>query len=270
MIKSFLNSLGEFIATSGIKIVCSVGLLVICWYLIGVLMKLIRKNRHFAKIDAGAQGFLITCVSVILKVVLVLTVAANLGVPMTNVVAIVGSCGLAIGLALQGSLSNFAGGIMLLIFHPFHVGDYIEAGGKEGTVKEINLLSSRLVTPDNKDVIIPNSTLMNSVITNYSAEETRRVDVEFAVAPGTDTDRIKKILLLIAEQHDMVLTDPAPAARLSRQEPTSSVFVLRVWCKRENYWTVKADLLEQTKEAFEKLQIAGPKPKMDVLIHNDK
>lgn len=266
MLKSILEKLGDFVANSGIKIICSVVLLVVCWYLIGFLLKLIRKNRHFSKIDPGAQGFLITCVSIILKVVLVLTVAANLGVPMTNVVAIVGSCGLAIGLALQGSLSNFAGGVMLLIFHPFRVGDYIEAGGKEGTVKEVNLLSSRLVTTDNKDVIIPNATLMNSVITNFSAEKTRRVDLEFSVAPGTDTERMKKILCAIAEQHDDVLTDPAPAARLARQEATALVFSLRVWCNREDYWSVRADLLEQTKDALEKLQIKGPQANMNVHV----
>lgn len=267
MLNSFWQKLGEFIANSGIKIICSVVLLFVCWHLIGFLMKMIRKNRHFAKIDPGAQGFLVTCVSVILKIVLVLTVAANLGVPMTNVVAIVGSCGLAIGLALQGSLSNFAGGVMLLIFHPFRVGDYIEAGGKEGTVKEINLLSSRLVTTDNKDIIIPNATLMNSVITNFSAEKTRRVDLEFSVAPGTDTERMKKILSVIAEKHEKVLVDPAPAARLARQEATALVFSLRVWCNREDYWTVRADLIEQTKDALEKLQISGPQTKLNVHVN---
>ncbi len=267
MLKSLLEKLGEFVATSGIKIVCSIILLILCWYLIGFLIKLIRKNRHFAKVDPGAQGFITTCISIILKVVLILTVAANLGVPMTNVVAIVGSCGLAIGLALQGSLSNFAGGIMLLIFHPFHVNDYIEANGKEGTVKEINLLSSRLVTPDNKDINIPNSTLINSVITNFSAEKTRRVDLEFSVALGTDTERMKKILTVLAQQHDLVLDTPAPDARLVRQENTALVFSLRVWCNREDYWTVRSDLLERTKDALEKLQIQGPQPKMNVHIH---
>ncbi|MBE6713429.1 MAG: mechanosensitive ion channel family protein [Ruminococcaceae bacterium] len=267
MLNSFFESLGQFFATSGVKLICSIFLLLICWHLIGVLIKLLRKNSRFSKIDQGAQGFILACISIILKVVLVLTVAANLGVPMTNIVAVVGSCGLAVGLALQGSLSNFAGGIMLLIFHPFRVGDYIEAEGKEGTVKEINLLSSRLTTPDNKDIIIPNGTLMNSVITNYSAETTRRVDLEFSVALGTDTERIKKVLLLLAEQHELVLSDPAPIARMSRQDPSALVFTLRVWCNRGDYWTVRYDLLEQTKEAFEKLQICVPYPQMDVHVH---
>ena len=267
MLNSLWQKIGEFVANSGIKIVCSAILLIVCWYLIGFLMKLIRKNRHFSKVDQGAQGFIITCVSVILKVILVLTVAANLGVPMTNVVAIVGSCGLAIGLALQGSLSNFAGGVMLLIFHPFRVGDYIEAGGKEGTVKEINLLSSTLATTDNKDIIIPNATLMNSVITNFSAEDTRRVDLDFTVAYGTDAERVKKVLTVLAEQHALVMEDPAPFARLTRQDSSALVFTLRVWCKKEDYWAVRFDLLEQATSAFEKLQIKIPFPQMDVHVH---
>ena len=267
MIKSFLEGLGQFIADSGIKLFCSFILLALCWHLIGILLKIIRKDHHFAKVDPGAQGFLLSSVSIILKVILVLTIVAYLGVPMSNIVAVVGSCGLAIGLALQGSLSNFAGGIMLLTFHPFRVGDYIEADGKEGTVKEINLLSSRLTTPDNKNVIIPNATLMDSVITNYSSESTRRVDLEFSVAYGTDTERVKKVLMLLAQKHELVLDDPAPVARMSRQDASALVFTLRVWCNRTDYWTVRYDLLEQTKEAFEKLEIQIPYPQMDVHVH---
>ena len=267
MLKSFLESFGQFIADNGVKLICSLVLLVVCWYLVGVLLKLIRKDHHFSKVDPGAQGFLLSSISIILKVILILTIVAYLGVPMSNIVAVVGSCGLAIGLALQGSLSNFAGGIMLLTFHPFRVGDYIEADGKEGTVREINLMSSRLTTPDNKDVIIPNATLMNSVITNFSAEPTRRVDLEFSVAYGTDTERVKKVLTLLAQKHELVLQEPAPAARLCRQDPSALVFSLRVWCNRADYWTVRYDLLEQTKEAFETLRICVPLPQMDVHVH---
>ena len=264
IVGSFMDTLNSFLLNSGVRILFSIVLLLVCWKLIGVLTKLIRKNRHFSKVDPGAQSFLITCVSIILKVILVLTVAANLGVPMTNVVAIVGSCGLALGLALQGSLSNFAGGVMLLIFHPFRVGDFIEVGGKEGIVKEISLMSSTLATLDHKNVVIPNSTLISSVITNFSSEKTRRVDLDFPVAYGTDAERVKKVLLLLAEKHDLVLSDPAPFARLTRQEDSALIFTLRAWCKSGDYWTVRFDLLEQTKEAFEKLGIEIPFPQVDV------
>lgn len=267
MFTSILNSIGNFIANSGIKLLCSVILLIVCWKLIGVLIKMIKKNRSFAKIDEGAKGFILTLLGAILKTLLVLTVAANLGVPMTNVAAIVASCGLAIGLALQGSLSNFAGGIMILVFHPFRVGDYIESNGKEGTVKTVSLLSTTILTTDNRDIIIPNGTLINSVITNVSAEEERRVDIDFNVAYGTDADRVKKVLLLLAEQHEAVLPDPAPFARLTKQSETALTFTLRVWCKKENYWAVRTDLMEQVYAAFSKLEIKIPTSKVDVQLH---
>lgn len=270
MLTSILNKIGDFIANSGIRIICSIILLLVCWKLIGFLTKLIRKNRAFSKVDEGAKSFILTFVSVVLKVLLVLTVAANLGVPMTNVAAIVASCGLAVGLALQGSLSNFAGGIMILVFHPFRVGDYIEFNGKEGTVKQISLLSTAVTTLDNKDVIVPNGTLINSVITNFSIEPTRRVDLDFSVAYGTDGERVKKVLLLLAEQHELVLDDPAPFARLTRQSESALIFTLRAWCKKEDYWTVRFDLLEQVNGAFEKLGIRIPFPQMDVHVQDKK
>ncbi|MBQ4037822.1 MAG: mechanosensitive ion channel family protein [Clostridia bacterium] len=267
MIENFINSIGAFLATGGIKLLTSVVLLVVCWKLIGLLIKFLKKNRQFNKIDEGARGFLLSCISIILKVVLVLTVAANLGVPMTNIVAILGSCGLAIGLALQGSLANFAGGLMILVFHPFRVGDYIEASGKEGTVKSISLLYTTVTTIDNKDVIMPNGALTNAVITNFSAEDTRRVDLEFAVAYDSDAERVKQVLLLLADKHELVLKDPAPFARMTKHDQSALIFSLRVWSKKDDYWTVKFDLLEQVKTAFDKLEIQIPFPQMDVHIH---
>ncbi len=263
---AFLSTIFSFLTNYGLKLIGSVILLVVCWKLIGFLTGLIQKNKHFQKVDAGARSFLLTCVSVILKVLLVLTVAGNLGVPMTNVAAVVASCGLAVGLALQGSLSNFAGGVMLLVFHPFHVGDFIEANGKEGTVKSISLMSTVMVTPDNKDIIVPNGTMINSIITNFSAEENRRVDLSFSVAYGTDEERVKQVLTVLAEQHELVLKDPAPFARMTSQEDSSLVFTLRVWCKKEDYWTVRLDLLEGINAAFKKLGIEIPFNQLDVHV----
>jgi small conductance mechanosensitive channel len=258
----------NFLVNYGLKILGSVLLLVVCWKLIGVLIKLIKKSKPFEKVDEGAKSFLLTCVSVVLRVLLVLTVAANLGVPMTNVAAIVASCGLAVGLALQGSLSNFAGGVMLLLFHPFRIGDYIEANGKEGTVKSISLMSTMLTTGDNRDIIVPNGTMIGSIITNYSTEATRRVDLDFAVAYGTDEEKVKKVLLLMAEKHELALKDPAPFARLTKQADSALIFTLRVWCKKEDYWTVRLDLLEQVNAAFQKVDIVVPFNQLDV--HLDK
>jgi len=267
MFTSILDSIGTFLANSGIKLLCSLVLLVVCWKLIGVLTRFVQNNSRFSKVDEGAKNFILSLISIALKVLLVLTVAANLGVPMTNVAAVVASCGLAIGLALQGSLSNFAGGIMILLFRPFTVGNYIESGGKEGTVKSISLLSSTISTVDNKDIIIPNGTLINSVITNFSTEPTRRVDLDFTVAYGVDVERVKKVLTVLAENHELVLKDPAPFARLTDQKDHGLVFTLRVWCKREHYFDVRLDLLEQVNSAFGKLEIQFPYPQLDVHMH---
>ena len=270
MLNTIVEKLGAFVTDGGLKLIGSVVLFLVCWKLIGTLTNFLKKDRHMSKMDPGAKGFLLSLLSIALKVLLVLTVAANMGVPMTNVAAVVASCGLAIGLALQGSLANFAGGIMILTFHPFRVGDFIESGGKEGTVKSISLLSTLLTTPDNKEIIIPNGGLMNSVITNYSTETTRRVDLEFSVELGTDTERVKKVLKLLAEKHELVMEEPAPVARLTRNEATAHVFVLRAWCKSQDYWTVRFDLLEQVKDAFEKLDIRVPRPAMNVIVESDK
>ncbi len=268
MLANFLSAVGAFLATSGVRLVTSGVLLIVCWKLIGLLMSFLKKNNHFSKIEPGARSFLLSFISIILKLILILTVAANLGVPMTNVVALLGSCGLAIGLALQGSLSNFAGGLMILIFHPFRVGDYIESGGKEGVVKSISILYTTLTTLDNRDVIMPNGSLTNAIVTNYTAEDTRRVDLDFSVSADADVERIKKILLVLAEQHESVLGDPAPFARMTKRSEAGLIFTLRVWCKKEDYWTVNFDLQEQVKAAFEKLEIKTPYPQMDVHIHN--
>jgi len=267
MFENFLQSIGAFLANYGLKVLGSVILLIVCWKLIGLLVSLIKKNRSFSKIDEGAKSFLLTLLSAVLKTLLVLTVAANLGVPMTNVAAIVASCGLAVGLALQSSLSNFAGGIMILIFHPFHVGDFIESSGKEGIVKSISLLSTTLTTPDNKDIFVPNGTMIGSIITNFSTEATRRVDLDFAIAYGTDPERVKKVLTVLADQHELVLSDPAPFARLTKHGDSALIFTLRVWCKNSDYWTVRFDLLEQVNEAFKKLDIEIPYQQMDVHLH---
>jgi small conductance mechanosensitive channel len=266
MFVSFWQSIGKFMADYGLKFIGSALILVVGWKLIGWFLKMVNRNSKFSQVDTGAKSFLTTCVSIVLKVLLVLTVAAKLGVPMTNVVAVVGSCGLAIGLALQGSLSNFAGGIMILLFHPFRVGDFIESSGKEGTVKQISLLSTVISTTDNKNIIIPNGSLINSIITNYSAEEKRRVDLKISVAYDADTERVKKVLLLLAEKHPLILDQPAPYARMTEHGSSALIFTLRVWCKSEHYWDVKADLLEQIKDAFEKLGINIPYNQMDVHV----
>ena len=178
------------------------------------------------------------------------------------------SCGVAIGLALQGSLSNFAGGLMILFFKPFKVGDFIEASGESGVVTEITVVYTVLTTPDNKRVTIPNGSLTNSVIENYSAEPLRRVDLTFSTDYGCDIDMVKTVIGKLVEEHPLALAEPEPFVRLSAHGDSALTYAVRVWCKSEDYWTVHFDLTESVKKAFDQHDISIPYPQMDVHIKN--
>jgi small conductance mechanosensitive channel len=188
---------------------------------------------------------------------------------MASVVAVLASAGAAVALALQGTLSNFAAGIMLLIFKPIHVGNYVEAAGTAGTVTDLGLFSTTLTTPDNKVVIIPNGQVINGVITNYSLKDTRRVDVTFGVAYGTDTEKVKATILRIVDAHEKVHKDPAPFIRLTEMADSSLNFTVRVWANSGDYWGVKFDLHEAIVAELTRDGIEIPFPQMDVHIKNN-
>ena len=266
---SFKQTVVEFFTTTGIKLLIGIVLLIAGWMLINFLLKKLRKGKLFSKMEGTARNFIFGAANVLLKVILVLTIASYLGIPMASVVAVLGSVGLAVGLALQGSLANFAGGVMLLLFHPFREGDYVEANGQAGTVQSISILYTKLLTLDNKAVLIPNGALSNNTIVNFSAEDLRRVDLEFSVACDTDIERVKTVLLVLAEQHEKVLKDPAPFARLLKRGDSSIDFVLRAWTKKEDYWDVYFDLTENVKIAFDKIGIEVPYPHVDVNVKNN-
>lgn len=256
----------EFATSWGIKLLAAIIILVAGIKLIGMLTKWIKKSPKLDKVDDSLRSFLGSFSKIALYIVLVITVAMILGVPATSFITILASCGVAIGLALQGSLSNFAGGIMILLFKPFKIGDYIEADGEAGTVKEISVVYTVLLTSDNKRITIPNGTLTNSVIENYSAEKTRRVDLKFSTAYDADIDKVKKVLLEVAESHPKALKDPAPFVRLSEHSDSALTYTVRIWCKSEDYWDVNFDTIENVKAAFDKNGIEIPYPQMDVHI----
>ena len=191
-----------------------------------------------------------------------------LGVPATSFITILASCGVAVGLALQGSLSNFAGGLMILFFKPFKVGDYIEASGESGTVAEISVVYTVLLTPDNKRITIPNGALTNSVIENYSSEPTRRVDFTFTADYNNDIEKVKAVIDEVINAHPAALKDPAPFVRLSAHSENALTYTARVWVKSADYWTVFFDVTENVKLAFDKNNIKIPYPQLDV--HLDK
>lgn len=269
ILDTVISKIGEYLADAGINLVLSIVLLIVGWKLINVFSKKIKTGKILAKMEPTARSFLNSALSIILKITLVITVAAILGVPMTSMVAVLGSCGLAIGLALQGSLSNIAGGFILTVFKPFVVGDFIKTGEFEGTVKSMNIFYTKIITPDNKIIVIPNSKVSDSALTDYNAFPTRRVEVSITAAYSENSDNVKKALLDVANSNESVASDPAPEAIITSFDDSAVAYQLRVWCKTEDYWNVKFALTENIKKTFEERNIEIPFPQMDVHIKND-
>ena len=265
-----INYLMQLVTSWGIKLLKAIVVLVIALKLIGWAKKWLKKSPKLDKLDPGVRTFLSSFVSIGLYVLLIIVMAGMIGIPATSFITILASCGVAIGLALQGSLSNFAGGLMILLFKPFKVGDFIEACGESGTVTEITVVYTVLLTPDNKRITLPNGTLTNSTIENYSAEDIRRVDLTVNTAYDCDIEKVKAIVTDLAAAHPMALAEPAPQVRLSAHGESALTYTVRVWCKTENYWDVYFDMTESVKKAFDQNKIAIPYPQMDIHVKNDK
>ncbi len=261
---SFVDRITEFAAAYGPKVIGAIITLAAGFIVISVVRKSLRKAFAKSAIEETLSRFLDSFITVALKVVLVIVVLGMVGVQAASFVAVLGAVTFAIGFALQGSLSNFAGGILIIIFKPFKVGDYIEEGGKEGVVKEIQILNTIITTVDNKTIIIPNGPLASSVVTNYSREETRRVDLTVGVSYDASIPQVREALLSLAEAHGKVLEDPVPFARVGELADSSVNFALRVWVKTPDYWDVYFDLTEQVKEELDRRGVSIPYPQMDV------
>ena len=260
--------LGDFALTLGSRLIGALLILFIGFKVVKFILNLIRKTKKFQKIDPGAETFIYSFLSITLRLILVLTAIAVLGVPMTNFVAVLGSAGLALGLALQGSLTNLAGGLMILIFRPFKVGDYITADSVSGTVKEITILYTVFDTPENIHIVVPNGSLSNATVQNYSVNPERRVDFEFGVAYKTDLTTAQNVLRKIAENNEMVLKDKGIFIRVASYKESQVTIKMRVWVSSADYWNTFFDITEKVKEEFDKNGIEIPYPQLDV--HLDK
>lgn len=269
-IEKVLEYVFELGASLGLKLITAIIVLFVGCKLIKLLKKWIVKSPKLDKIDAGVRTFLGSFAGVGLYIVLFITIAMILGIPTTSFITALASCGVAIGLALQGALGNLAGGIMILIFKPFKVGDYITTPDASGTVSDITIMYTILNTPDNKMITVPNGTLTNSVVENYSSVENRRVDLVFSAGYDSDVDKVKEILLNVAEGHEKVLPEPAPFARLSKHGDSALEYTVRAWCKKEDYWDVNFDLMETVKKEFDANGISIPYPQVDVHVNNIK
>ena len=260
------TELKEFALTAGARIVAAVLLLVIGFKITNAIFKKGKNSKLFKKMDPSAAGFIKSFISIIIKTLLIVTAISILGVPMSSIVAVVASAGVAIGLAVQGALSNLAGGIMILLFKPFKVGDYITSGEFSGTVKTIGVFYTEINTIDNKLITLPNGNLTNSVIVNYTANELRRVDITVSASYKNDADTVKETLLALAKSAAKGLEDPAPAVVLSAYSGSSIDYIVRVWCKNEDYWNVYFELNDKIKKVFDAVGIEIPYQQVDVHI----
>ncbi len=227
-------------------------------------------NSKRRKIDPTVQNFTRNFMRAGLWLILVVCMIAILGVPMASIIAAIASAGLAIGLALQGALSNFAGGIMILIFRPFGLGDYVETKGEGGTVIDVGIFYTTLRTGDNKHITIPNGSLMGENITNYSREENRRVDIAFTVAYESDSSRAVELILDEIKKHDLTLDTPTPFCRVTALNDSDVEITARIWARRGDYATVKSDMLERVMARFNAEGIEVPYPQLDVHIKDTK
>ena len=244
----------------GLRIVAAIIIWIVGMWIIKRLLRGTKKIMAKSNYEESLQKFLLNLLSWILKILLILTILAKLGVETTSFAAILAAAGLAVGMALQGSLGNFAGGVLIMIFKPIKIGDLIEAQGEIGVVKQIEIFTTKLTGLSNKEIIIPNGALSNGNIINYTTEGTRRVDLVFGVDYDSDIKKTKDVLMGVLTAHPKVLKEPAPAVTVLELADSSINFAVRPWCETADYWTVYFDVTEQTKEALDAAGIEIPYP----------
>ena len=246
------------------KLTLAIATLIIGLFIIRRLINVVDKLLDFRKVDDTLQKFLHSLFDILLKALLLISVASMIGIETTSFIAILGAAGLAIGMALQGSLSNFAGGVLILLFRPYKVGDLIDAQGHLGVVKEIQIFNTIIVTPENKRVILPNGIVSNGVITNLSAESILRVDMTFGIGYSDDIEHAKKVIKQVLETNDKILAEPHFDILVAEHGESSVNFAVRPWAKVDDYWDVYFGTTEQLKIAFDKAGISIPFPQRDV------
>ncbi len=259
----------EVIIAYGLKLIGALITLMIGWWIISVVCKAVRRVMLKKGVEASLSGFVNSTLGIALKAILVVICVSMLGVEMTSVVAIFGAAGLAIGMALSGTLQNFAGGVMILLFRPFRVGDFIEAQGYMGVVREIQIFVTILTTADNKTVLIPNGPLSNGSLINYSRQPRRRVDFTFGIAYGHDFNHAKQVLADIVKADSRIIQDEANQIVLGAMADSSVNITVRVWVEGADYWSVFYDMNEKVYAAFTANNISIPFPQMDVHLKNN-
>ena len=262
-------TLTQFGIDYGARLLAALATLVIGLYVVGIIKSVVIKMLDRSNVDPSLRSFLSSMLAVLLKILVYITALGVLGIEMTSFIAILGAAGLAIGMALSGTLQNFAGGVMILLFKPFKVGDVIEAQSYIGSVKEIQIFITILTTPDNKTVLIPNGPLATGSMINYSTQDTRRVDWTFGIAYGDDVDKAYSVLNRLIEADERILKEPAPFMALHALANSSVNIVVRVWVNSPDYWPVFFKMNEAVYKGFAQEGLSIPFPQMDVHLHKD-
>jgi small conductance mechanosensitive channel len=259
-----LNRILEILITYGPKLIMAIAVWIVGGWAVKIITKGVAKGLEKGRVDPSLNPFILGIVKTLLKVLIIITVLGMMGIEMTSFIAILGAIGLAVGMALSGTLQNFAGGVMILLFKPFKAGDVIDAQGYVGSVSEIQIFNTILKTPDNKTIIIPNGALSTSSMTNYSTEDKRRVDWTIGVGYGEDLDKVKRVIKGLCDKDSRIMSDPEVFIAVSELADSSVNFAVRAWVKSSDYWGVFFDMNENVYKTFAKEGLSIPYPQMDV------
>lgn len=268
--QEIMNYVIEITSNFGLKLLTALIVVIVGKQLVKILLKVIKVALEKANTEETVRIFIANLLNTVFTVIIFVAAINQLGVETTSIIALLGAAGLAIGLALQGSLANFAAGILIVIFRPYKVGDYIEAGTNVGTVKDIQIFSTVLRTPDNKAIVVPNGSIMDGSITNYSEQPTRRIDIIASCSYEDDLDKVKQVLKTILDNEERILTEPKPQIAVSELAESSVNFIVRPWVNSSDYLPVMYSLLEQIKKTFDQEGISIPYPQSDIHIHEKK
>lgn len=266
-IEMMMNKATELALVYGPKLISSIIVLIVGLWVIKGVTRGVRTAMDSKDIDPSLKPFIVSIVNVLLKVMLAISVLGMLGIQMTSFIAVLGAAGLAIGMALSGTLQNFAGGVMILLLKPFKVGDFIDTQDYLGKVSAIKVFNTVLLTPDNKTIIIPNGELSNKAITNFSTQEQRRVDWTIGIGYGDDVDKARQVIQRLIDQDSRILKDPAVLIAVSELADSSVNFAVRAWVMSSDYWPVYYELNEKVYKTFAKEGLNIPFPQMDVHLH---
>ena len=258
------EKIGSFLTSAGVDLLRGILVLAVGLFLVHWTMKILDRYEERLRMEPTLRGFIKNLIRILLYVLVVLTTVGTMGIPMTSIVTLLASAGVAISLAMQGVLTNLIGGFILMLFKPIRVGEFVRIGENEGTVKAIGTFYTEMSTFDNRHINLPNGTLTNTPIINYTREGTRRLDLTFSVSYESDMDQVYEVLRKVVSEENRLLPDPPPSVNLSKCGESGLDFSVRVWVKTADYWPVNFSLLDSGKRALDKAGISIPYPQMDV------